>query len=317
MAGSPQLSAASRIGFIGFGEVAAVFAAAVAPQASAILAYDVMMERPGGIDVLRKRDRTGGIRFVRLPELVAGSDWIVSTVTSDAAAAVARATAPHLGSAKTFVDFNAAAPAVKQAIARTIEPTGAAFVEGAILSAVGVTGARTRILIGDSRGSAAAEALARLGLNAVFYSAEIGRASAFKLLRSIFSKGLEALLIEFLVAGRRAGLQDELWREVTELFARNPFDQVAANWIKTHATAHERRYHEVVQVAAEMRALGVEPVMTSATEAFFARARTAGLTERFAGAEPTAADVIAFLETALRSAEPSGQTADSGSKSKA
>ncbi|MDO8540024.1 MAG: DUF1932 domain-containing protein [Opitutaceae bacterium] len=297
---------ASRVGFIGFGEVASVFSEAVSPQASAVLAYDVLVEKPAGKDLLRKRDRTNEVRFVGLPELVAGSDWIVSTVTSDAAAAVARSAAPYLGSARTFLDLNATAPAVKQQIARTIEPTGAAFVEGAILSAVGVTGARTRILIGDSRGPAATEALGRLGLNAVFYSREIGRASAFKLLRSIFSKGLEALLIEFLVAGRRAGLEDELWREVTELFARNPFAQVAENWIKTHATAHERRYHEVVQVAAEMRALGLDPVMTAATEAFFARSRTTGLKERFAGTDATPADVIAFLESALRAAEPSG-----------
>ena len=44
-----------------------------------------------------------------------------------------------------------------------------------------------------------------------------------------------------------------------------------------HASAHERRYHEVKQVAAVLRALGIEPTITAATEAFFARSASLGL----------------------------------------
>ena len=35
----------------------------------------------------------------------------------------------------------------------------------------------------------------------------------FKMLRSVFSKGMEALLIEFLVAAERAGIRADLWAE--------------------------------------------------------------------------------------------------------
>jgi 3-hydroxyisobutyrate dehydrogenase-like beta-hydroxyacid dehydrogenase len=199
------------------------------------------------------------------------------------------------------VDLNATSPAVKQAIAKVVLPTGAHFVEGAILTAVGVTGARTRILIGDREGPASAQTLFQLGLNAAHYSREIGRASAFKLLRSVFSKGVEALLIEFLVAGRRAGLQEDLWREVVDLFAQNGFERVAENWIRTHGTAHERRYHEVVQVAEEMRALGLDPVMTEATEALFKRSIDSNLKERFADTAPTVGTVIEALESSAAS----------------
>lgn len=119
--------------------------------------------------------------------------------------------------------------------------------EGAILGAVGVTGAQTRILTGGPKSREAAEALTRLGLNVTAYSPDIGKASTFKMLRSIFSKGLEALLIEFLVAGKRANIQEDLWQEIVDLFSQNAFDHVAANWIKSHATAHERRYDEMRQ----------------------------------------------------------------------
>ena len=56
-----------------------------------------------------------------------------------------------------------------------MRPTGVEFVEGAILGAVGVSGAATRILTGGEHGGKAAEMLRALGLKATFYSAEVGK----------------------------------------------------------------------------------------------------------------------------------------------
>jgi 3-hydroxyisobutyrate dehydrogenase-like beta-hydroxyacid dehydrogenase len=301
---------APRVGFIGFGEVAASFSAAVHQVAGGeVVAHDKLAEQPEGLKLLQARDRTGTLRLLPLAEVLNCSEIVLSLVTTSAAVPAARGAAGLLRPGQTYVDFNATAPAVKQEVARIIGPTGAHFVEGAILGAVGVTGARTRILIGDEAGAASAEQLARLGLNTVFYSEKIGAASAFKLLRSVFSKGIEALLIEFLVAGRRAGLQEDLWREVVDLFAQNSFEKVADNWIRTHGTAHERRYHEVVQVAAELRTLGLDPVMTAATEAVFRRSGELGLKERLAGRTATLDDVIAALESAPDRGPPGGAPA--------
>jgi 3-hydroxyisobutyrate dehydrogenase-like beta-hydroxyacid dehydrogenase len=235
------------------------------------------------------------VRFLPLAQVIANCDFVLSTVTTSAAVAAARSVAPHLTSRHTYIDFNSTAPAVKQEIAQIVAPTGAQFVEAAILSAIGVSGAKARILICDPAGPARAERLAKAGLNAVFYGTEIGRASAFKLLRSVFSKGIEALLLEFLVAGRRAGLQEELWREVTDLFAQHGFEKSATNWIQTHASAHERRYQEMRQVTEAVRALGLDPVMTAATEEFFRRSGSTGLKAELAGKAPSIDDVIAVL----------------------
>jgi 3-hydroxyisobutyrate dehydrogenase-like beta-hydroxyacid dehydrogenase len=251
---------------------------------------------------LQQRTPEAAVRFLPLAELVEGSDWILSTVTTHAAEAAAQAATPWLGPGKTYVDFNSTSPEVKQEIARLVSATGAHFVEGAILSAIGVSGAAAKILIGDPSGPASAETLSRYGLNAVYYSAEIGRPAAFKLLRSVFSKGMEALLIEFLVAGHRAGIQNDLWREVVELFDRGSFERTATNWIASHATAHERRYHEVVQVADQLRALGVTPIITEATERFFRRSGELGLNTAFAGRQPSRDEVIAIV--AAHSSQP-------------
>lgn len=290
----------ARVAFIGFGEVASAFSSALSDRGAGVAAYDVLLEQPGGLDRLQSRSPGTRVEFGGLREIVPGARYVLSTVTTSVALDAARACAPHLGPGQTFVDLNATDPGVKLEIERVISPTGAAFVEGAVLGAVGVTGAKTEILLGGRHARRAERELGGdLGLNVRFYSEDVGKASMFKMLRSVFSKGLEALLIEFLVAGERAGIRADLWREVTDLMANHPFEKTAANWVRSHATAHARRYHEMKQVAGVLRQLGIEPVMTGATEAFFRRSGSVGLQERFGAAPATLDEVVHFFNERL------------------
>lgn len=280
----------ARVAFIGFGEVAATFGAALAARGAEVRAYDV-----------KPRPPVAGVALLPLAEALGGASLVLSTVTTSVALAAARQCVPHLAAGHTYVDLNATDPAVKLEVERVIAPTGAAFVEGAILGAIGVSGAKTEILLGGPHARNAEALLAgTLGLNARFYSETVGQASMFKMLRSVFSKGLEALLIEFLVAGERAGIRDDLWREVTGLMANHPFERTAGNWVRTHATAHARRCVEVQQVAGVLRQLGLEPVMTAATQAFFERSGTLGLPQKFPATPAAMDDVVRHFDERLR-----------------
>ena len=290
----------AKITFIGFGEVASAFSAALAARGAEIRSYDVLLEQPGGAERLQARASGTKVAFRPLPDALRDATHVLSTVTTSVALKAARGCVEHLGPRQTYVDLNATDPGVKIDIERVIAPSGAAFVEGAVLGAIGVTGAKTEILLGGPNGRRAERELgAELGLNVRFYSEEIGKASMFKMLRSVFSKGMEALLIEFLVAGERAGIREDLWREVTELFTAHPFEKTASNWVRSHATAHARRYHEMVQVASVLRQLGIAPTVTAATEAFFQRSGQLGLQEKFKTTPATMDDLVRFINERL------------------
>jgi 3-hydroxyisobutyrate dehydrogenase-like beta-hydroxyacid dehydrogenase len=195
-----------QIAFVGFGEVASAFCAALAARGAHVAAHDILLEQPDGASRLKERAGTAPVTFGALADVVARADYVFSTVTTSVARAAARQCAPHLRSGQWYLDLNATDAAAKQEIAGIVAPSGAGFIEGALLGAVGVTGAKTEILLGGPDAQRAQQQLAgELGLNARFYSEEIGKASTFKMLRSVFSKGMEALLIEFLAAGERAG----------------------------------------------------------------------------------------------------------------
>ena len=290
----------AKVCFIGFGEVASIFSKPILQKGVEVAAFDVLLSQEGGKEILNKRALADGIQFGLLPDAVRNADFILSTVTTSVAEEAARSCSERIRPGQTYIDLNATAPSMKHRIAEIIQPTGADFVEGSILGAVGVTGSETHILTGGPKGRETADILTRLGLHAAYYSSEIGKASTFKMLRSVFSKGLEVLLLEFLIAGKRAGIEDDLWKEIVDLFKNNPFDVVAANWIKTHATAHERRYHEMKQVRGVVQEIGLDPILTSGTEAFFKRSCELGLKEAFPKKPDSMDAVIDFMEKQLR-----------------
>ncbi len=292
------------IAFVGFGEVASRFAEALQAGGAEVRAYDVMLDGADGERRLRERARGRTPVFLPLEKCLASADVVLSTVTTDVALAAAERCVPHLRPDQVYVDLNATSPATKREIAQRVERTGAHFVEGAILPLVNVMGARSQVLLCGAKAAPTAEALSALGLNFNDYGREVGKASSFKMLRSIFSKGIEALLVECLLAGRRAGVADDLWREIVATLDAASFEEVGGNWVRTHATAHRRRHAEMVQVAALLRDMGIDAPMTEGTVALFDRSTRVDLKSAFPSVPSSVDAVIAALDERIRNSQP-------------
>ena len=288
-------------GFLGFGEVASRFAQRLRERGARVLAYDVLLDRPGGRDALVSRAAGPPPDLLPLAELTAQADIVLSTVTTDVALSAAKNCVGLLRAGQVYVDLNATSPSVKCEAASVIAQSGADFVEGAILSAIGVAGADAKVLLCGARAAEVTASLFKLGLNVHAYGIEIGKASSFKMLRSVFSKGVEALLIECLLAGRRAGIEQALWEEIVATMDAASFDDVGGNWVRTHASAHVRRYHEMLQVADVLRELRVDAPMTAATLASFERSTRLALKDAFPAPPASPADVIAALDARIES----------------
>lgn len=272
-----------------------MFSSALLGNGARVSAFDVLLNREGGSTILDERRKGVAVNFTTLAEVVKTSEVIISTVTTDVALAAARDCSQFLSNGQIYLDLNSTSPHVKVEMARVIGDTGAGFVEGAVLGAVGATGAATKILLGGELAEQYAAVFSKLGLNTVYFSTEIGKASTFKMIRSVFSKGVEALLLEMLLAAKEAGLESELWTDIVDFMESQPFSSIASNWVRTHAVACERRYYEMAQVKGTMNELGVQPIMTSATVDVFRRSVQAGVNSRFTAKADSVGEVIEFL----------------------
>lgn len=254
-----------NVGFIGMGAVARVFSQVIAsaPDKPRVFGYDVRY--PGNEKQFEERFEGVEVTFLgSLKDLVKTCDLLFSAVTTDVALQVAQQAVEFMTPDKTYVDLNSMSPNRKKDAAQILQGKGR-FIEAAVLGAVGATGAKTKILVCGQEAEEVARLLRSFGMQVSAFGEEIGRASLFKMVRSVFSKGLETLVIEFLVAAQKAGIYEDVWGDIVSFMSSKPFEDICENWVKSHTQAAQRRYFEMEQVVGTLRELGVKPRMAQAS----------------------------------------------------
>ncbi|MFQ5834962.1 MAG: prephenate dehydrogenase/arogenate dehydrogenase family protein [bacterium] len=288
-----------KIGLIGFGKVGSEFSKGF--QQSGLFevwVYDKILRDP-----LRKRrveERATELN-VKLAgdnkSLTKACEIILSTVTVDAAVEVAKKTAPFLNEQKTYVDLNSTSPGIKREIAHIIEKTGANFIEGAILGTISSYGLQVPIMVCGKRVEKFQNLMNRMGMNITYVGQVIGKASTIKMLRSVFAKGVEALLLEMLQGAARYDVQNYVMEDICKYMDSNSFLLIASNWLTTHAVHAERRFREMEQVIKTLEEIGINPVMATATREKLKASVDLRLEEFFEGRQPKDYDqVIAAIE---------------------
>jgi 3-hydroxyisobutyrate dehydrogenase-like beta-hydroxyacid dehydrogenase len=259
------------VGILGFGEVAGMLASQLASCGVPVCVYDVNLQRRGGLAKLRARKGADLVHFLGMEEVAAKVDILLSTVPPGQAVAAARQAAPHLHSTTLYVDLASTGAQKKREINRLIVGAGCSFVEGVILEAVSLAQTRVRILLCGPSAAELALTLRSCGLNAQDLGRDIGRAADLKMVRSIVTKGIEAVLLEALTTARRKHLEQDLWATLSDLFATYGFDRIALAAIASHAAAARRRHAEMIDVVETVKGTGIEPVVSEGVREFFHR----------------------------------------------
>ena len=209
-----------------------------------------------------------------------GAEVAISLVTADAALVAARDYAPLLPAGSLWCDMNSVSPETKRAAAQAVEAAGGHYLDVAVMAPVDAELA-VPMLIAGPQAEAARVLLAQLGFsNARVIGADVGRAAAIKLIRSVMVKGIEALSHECAAAAEVAGVMDQV---IASLDASDVHDgwgaRIAYNLgrMELHGI---RRAAEMRESAATLEGLGVEPVMTRSTVARQEAAGAAGRANR-------------------------------------
>jgi 3-hydroxyisobutyrate dehydrogenase len=283
-------------GIVGHGVVGSVFSRILCNHGVRVLSYDCLLDCPETASAMRKKIEDDGSMACSLADVLSGSDYILSVVTPQSCREIADRVSRLLHGHQVFVDLTSTSPAVKRGVGAIVTNGGATFVEGVILGAVSSFTAPV-ILLGGPAGESAASVFQRYGLAARFYSPEIGRAAAFKMLRSIFSKGVEAVLVETLVAARRAGLMDEVWEEILATLSTGKVEGTLETWIRSHARSAQRRCHEMQDVSRFLEEIGIQLVLPRASGQVFARSSELGVSKAFPQEPESFREVIEYLES--------------------
>ena len=295
------------VGIIGFGEAGSTIASGLHSACPTRLsAYDIQIDSPVAGPRIQQRAHESVTTLVSSPaELSGASDVLLSTVTASSALDAAKQSAPHLTSRHLYADLNSVSPALKRQIDEVITKAGARFVEVAVMAPVQPYGHRVPMLLCGPAAAAFAETMAPFGmrLQLLSPSAKIGSAAAVKMCRSIIVKGLEALMVECVLGATCFEADDLVFASLNESFPGIDWKKLA-DYMTNRVIVHgERRAHEMEEVSATLRAIGIEPIMAEATAKRQAWSARLQLASRFGPEGPSTYRALIDALTAMKSEE--------------
>lgn len=275
------------IGFLGFGEVGSSFARGLRDEGGdvRVLAYDAATPGSGAARLVASRAEEVGVRLVGSPgEIAQECESVLSAVPSSFAVDAALSVRDHLRPGHGFYDLTAAHPSTKARVAELVGHVAVADL--AIVGPVRVLAHRVPILASGRFAAGQLESLRTLGMDIDVVSEEPGDASAIKLCRSVFTKGIEALLVETLMAAESLGVSETVLTSIEKTLASQRFPAAANRYVTGNAIHAGRRVHEVEDVIALLEAQGVEPLATRGTLERMRRSASSGAREHFGGVPP-------------------------------
>jgi 3-hydroxyisobutyrate dehydrogenase-like beta-hydroxyacid dehydrogenase len=255
------------IGFLGFGEAGFHLARGLRRAgAPPLIAFDINANQGPAGERIRSRAAETGTCLVATPDALAGGATVLlSVVTASSALEAAQSVAVGVTADQLFVDLNSISPATKRRIAEVIATGAGRFVEGAIMAPVPGAEHRVPILLNGPWAPAVVDALSRYQMRLEVMDRPIGAAAAVKMCRSIVIKGLEALLLECAIAAGEYDAADRVFDSLSETYPGMDWRKTAEYMIGRVRQHGERRAREMEEVAATLRAAGIEPLMAEAT----------------------------------------------------
>ena len=259
----------TQLAFIGFGEVGTRFAADLRMRGGIrVAAFDIRLSDPERGAKMRQQAESTGVTLAASPaDAARGAAVVFSAVTASQTVVAAEVARGYLLPGQIFFDINSAAPGTKRRAAAAVHPSGAQYVEGAVMAAVGGPGIAVPILAGGAAAVALSERLNAIGFAMQPVAEEIGRASAMKLCRSIVIKGLEALMVDCAAASRVAGVEAEVYASLAGTYPAIDWAKLAVTMGERVATHGIRRSEEMAEAAEMLRDIGVDPTLAAAVAA--------------------------------------------------
>jgi len=254
-----------RLAIIGFGEVGRCYARALHDAGFELLLCE---QRPSAsaLDISAE----WALPLHSAPGAwLCDADWVISCVTGAHALPVLEQCAQHLKPGAGFADFTTASPEVKRRAARAASAAGLRYVDTAIMGAITLNWVRTPLLAAGDGATDLKDIVDKAGGRVqVIKGGSAGDAISLKVLRSVFTKGMEALTVELLTSAEKQGVREELYQQLDDI-DHTPLRDFLEMLVRTHVVHAKRRAHEVHDAQQELAAQGLISVVLPGVEEKF------------------------------------------------
>lgn len=206
-----------------------------------------------------------------IEEIGSECNIIFSLVNSSSTESVASDIAKRLTKGTIYLDLTTSTPQVKLRNEQLITSKGGIYLDIAIMGTVATERHHVPLLIAGEHALQIRSILDDLGFNGQAISHPNGAAASIKLIRSIFMKGLEALIFETMITAEKYSVSDDVMKSISTTINNNDFTEYAHALITTHMLHKHRRYKEVCDSISLIKEANLSPVVTQGVLSFFSR----------------------------------------------
>jgi 3-hydroxyisobutyrate dehydrogenase-like beta-hydroxyacid dehydrogenase len=252
------------IAFLGNGEVVHSWSTALRDRGLRDLRAFVRPSSASRARADRPQTETSVRQSTDVAATVGGADVVIAAVPGSATVDVARAAAPVLDAGTLYVDVATCAPEVKEAAAATIQGAGGVYADAAILGTVLQQGLQVPLAVCGPGAERFGGLFAEFGMDIRVVPGAPGSAARLKLLRSVYMKGRDALILEMLEAARAYGIEHEVITSIPGQPGAEPFGALAERVSASTAKHASRRVAELQAASRVVAGAGMSPTMTDA-----------------------------------------------------
>lgn len=273
------------LGIVGLGEVGAVFAQALRRNVEQIRCFDTR-----GRDATRQRAHQFGVLLDSDPRVFAASvDLVLIAVQGRHADQVAGLLVPRLRPGTVYADATSKSLAVRDCVAQRCHAAGLPFLDVAIMDTVSWADRPVELIASGAATERLESLCAGTRLQVRVVNRQRPASAELKLLRSVFTKGLTALLIETLTAAERCAARAEIQRTLSK-FMQEDFERIAEMLLGSSIKHARRRADEMADVLQLVsRTLSHAPMTQGAAQIL------RGIAELGAARSPDAATLEAVV----------------------
>lgn len=280
------------IAFVGFGELAGQLAEGIARSRRHELRAFLRRSPPPGSARDQQLTHAHVVRCSALSDAISGADAVLAAIPATAQPETAEQCAPLLTPGTLYVDLASATPEAKLQAAEQIGRSGGAYVDAAVLGTVLTSGFAVPILASGPGAGEFQALMAPEGLNITTIDGPAGDAALVKLIRGIYLKGRDALIVEMMLTARRYGVDETVAASIDGPGERVPFGALADRVLRSLAVHADRRATELAASSELVRAAGVDPTLTRSGARTLRRVAELGLAESFGDQRPDDAQAV-------------------------
>ncbi len=192
---------------------------------------------------------------------ISEANWIILCVTGAHVLEVVEECLRYAKTSTSICDMTTASPNVKKQAANMSTTKSVRYIDTAIMGAISLNLIKTPLLSSGDGAKEYATLMEKIGAPVqVITGGAPGDAISLKILRSVFTKGMEALSVELLMAAEKQGVRQKLYEQLQDI-NDTPLETFIDMLVKTHVLHAKRRVHEVQAASDELAKHGLPSVV--------------------------------------------------------